>query len=281
MLNFFKNIVKSVYNPTFYKELETRSTWASVRYYLGLSVIIAVILGASTAALLSPLVVAFLGQAKPVVLDIYPKDLVITIKSGSAASNVSEPYFIKMPDKMKQFFGATSTINLAVIDTREKADQSKFASFNTLSLVAKDGVMLLKGENGVAGTTFQPYTSDFVMKHDVYVDFVNKVAGFGDKLPIVMLVSLIVGFFLWGVVRMLYLLLAALLVYLMFKARKMPVAYGQSYRIALHAATVPILVNLILAFFTFNPSILSTMPFLFTIILLAVVWFNTRETKAV
>jgi len=281
MIKFFRNVWKSIYNPSFYKELETRSTWLSVRYYFGLICVIAFFLGLGATAVLGPMLSTFLGQAKPVVLDIYPKELVVTIKAGTAASNVTEPYFVKMPDKMKQFFGATTTnINLVVINTRENADQGKFQTMNSLVLVAKDGLMIAKNGEGKTGTEFQPYTNDIVMTHDVYAVFVDKLAGFGNKLPVVMLVVFFIGFFIWGIIRMAYFLLAAVLVYLLLKARKMPATYGHAYRLTLHAATLPILLNFFLSFIMFDPRALAVLPFLFTIILLAVVWFNTQETKS-
>lgn len=283
-MNFFKNIAKSVYSPAFYLELRTRSTWLSLRYYLGLSAIIALILGLAATAVFGPILLQFVSKAEPVVRDLYPSELVVTVKSGSAATNVAEPYTIKVPKEMQEFFGATSTISLVTIDTRQNADITNFLALRTLFLVAKDGIVLNKDlDGGAAGAEFHAYTKDFVMTKDVYVGFVDKLTGFGDKLPYAMMVFLVVALFLWGVARLVYCLPVAVLVYLILKTRNTtgePVSYGHAYRTTVHAATLPILINFFFAFASGNIMMLAGVPFLFTLILLAVVWMNTRAAQS-
>lgn len=283
MLKFFRNIGKSIYSPIFYQELEQRSTWLTLRYYLGVISLVAFLLGLGGTAVFGPMLTQFTSQATPVIQEIYPKDLVITIKSGTAASNIQseEPYLIKMPKEMQEFLGATTTQNLAVINTKENADSNRFLALDAWILVAKDGIMVVQGTEDNMTTQLQPYTSDAVVTHDSYVAMVNKIASLGDKLPIVLLIVLIVAFFLWGVVRLLYFLVVALLVWLLLKARKLPATYGYAFRLSVHAATLPILLNFILVFVTGNIRTLAMLPFLFTIILLGVVWVNTKGTKPV
>ncbi|MFA6006803.1 MAG: DUF1189 family protein [Candidatus Paceibacterota bacterium] len=279
MLKFFKNIKNSVYNPEFYKELEGRSIWLSLRYYFGLIVLVALLLGLGYTAILGPMIVGFLGKADPVIRNVYPKELVVTIKSGSAASNVAEPYFIKMPKEMQEFFGATTTQNLVVVDTHEKADPDKFRSFDTWALIAKDGLMVIKNNDKAGALEFQAYSSDLVLTQETYLSFIDKMMSYGDKLPIVIFVILLAVILLWGVARLGYFLIAAVLVYLLLKARKLPANYAHAYRLTVHAATLPILINLVLAAVTGDPRTLATVPFVFTIILLGVVWVNLREAK--
>lgn len=280
MQKFLKKIVRSVYDPEFYKELRASSTWLSLRYFVGITAWVAFFIGLGATALLGPLMLNFIHQAEPVIRDIYPNELVVTIKSGTAASNVAEPYRIKMPKPVQDFLGATSTQSLAVIDTRNNAEPSAFLNMNTWALVAKDGIMVMKADDDKnIGTEFQAYQNDFVITHDAYTKLVDKLLGFGDKLPFVMLVFFIIGFFIWGAFELVYFIFAAILVYLLLKSRGVEANYGYSYRIAIHAATLPILINFVLAFATGDIRALAVFPFLFTIILLGVVWANLRQAK--
>jgi len=280
MLQFFKNIRRSVYDPVLYTELETRSTWLTLRYYSGLVVLVALVFGVAGTIFLSPLLTRFIGTARPVIESTYPKDLVITIKSGSAASSVQsqEPYAIPMPQELRAVLGTSTARNLVVINTREKADLGRFATYNTWLLVAKDGILFPKsGGTGDTSLQFQPYTSDLVITQSSYLALIDKLASFGDTLPLVICAFLIIAFIVWGLVRLLYFLVVALLVWLLLKSRQLPGSYGYSYRIAVHAATVPILANVFLFFVTGTMRSLSLIPFVFTIVLLGVVWLNLRK----
>ena len=281
MLKFLKNIKKSVYDPAFYKELATSSTWGSLRYFVGITASVAFFLGLGATAILGPMMLDFIHQAEPVIRNLYPKELVVTIKSGTAASNVAEPYVIKMPKEIQKFFDATTTPNLAVIDTHEPADPDRFLSLNTWLLFSKDGLTYMKGGEGKLGIEFQKYENDVVMTHDNYTGLVNKILSFGNKLPIAMLLFFVIALFIWGVFQLVYFLFAALLVYLLLKSQGMVAKYGHAYRLTIHAATLPILINFVLAFVTGDIRALAVLPFLFTIILLGVVWVNIRGVKTV
>lgn len=281
MTTFIKRIGQSVYSPEFYRQLASSSTWRSLGYYLLFAFLVAVVLGLGVSSVVVPTLSRVVAEGLPVAEGLYPKELVITIKGGQAAANVSQPYFIRTPDvlleKLKNEEGVQIPPNLAVVDTKNSFNAEQFARYNTVIWVARDGFAVIKDAGaGTFSAEFQNYTNDLVINHDRYATLIEKMKGFTEWLPGATVALLMVAFFVWGIVRLVYFLIAAVLVYLLLKVLKQPASYGYAYRLTLHAATLPILLNLALAFFAGNIHPVSTIPFLFTIIILFIVWVNIR-----
>jgi len=289
MLDFLKKIRSSVYDPDFYRGLIDTSVWSAVRYYLWIAFFIAVILSLSTTAFLGPRLLTFVDESEDVARGLYPAELVVTVKSGTAASNVAEPYRVPMPKELDELFATReyftgnkirAPTNFAVINTNKEANIKEFYQMDTFILVAKDGLMVDQDVGTKPKVQFDEYGTDIVMTHTLYQSILDGVYRLRQYLPVAILAVFFGGFFLWGVLHFVYFIFAGLLIYLLLRARSLSATFGNSYKIAIHASTLPILANFILTFATMNPATLARVPFLFTIILLLVVWVNTRGIES-
>ena len=90
-------------------------------------------------------------------------------------------------------------------------------------------------------------------------------------LVLVVFVAMLLSF----VLNLLYLLFGALLVLVMGKIMKQNFSYSTSYRICLHATTLPLIVGLA---FSLLPIGGSHIPFFSTVLLLVVVYVNFYKT---
>lgn len=280
MFSFFKNIGKSVYSPTFYGELGERSVWFSLRYYLGLVLLVATILGLGASAIFVPTLSKIIKEGLPIAETLYPKELVITIKAHEAASNVKEPYVIPLPEVMKSQSKSRATElpdNLVVIDTQKPYNADTFSVYSSAMVVNKDGFSVVADtEGGTFIPKFTPYSTDYVITHEKYVGLTKNISMLAEKFPDFAVLFFITIFFIMGISRLLLFIPIAGLIWLLLKSLSKQNTYGYAYRLAVHASTVPIVINLLLTFVLGTVRALATIPFLFTLILLATAWINLR-----
>ena len=106
--------------------------------------------------------------------------------------------------------------------------------------------------------------------------FVGKMAPLAKFVgPLVVLMTL-VGIFIFSNFKLLYFLIAALLVWAIVSIKKLDLGYKKSYQIAMHAATLPMLLTI----FT-GLGVLPSVRFIPTILLLVVVWINLKSVETV
>ncbi len=264
-MNFLRTIQNSIYSPKFYLVILKKSFKASLGYFLLLALLLTII---HLITLINPLFVTapkkiqeFAGN----LVNCYPKDLEINIKSGQASVSATEPYFIKSCEGDK-------SQNLVVIDTKTPFSQTQFDKYKTLAWVSKDSVIFHKNDletrtyslNKMKDITLNKTVLDsFIQTLNPYLKFVG---------PILLFFSLI-GIYLSYIFRLIYLLLLSSLIWLLGKLFKYNLGYIQAYKLGLHAITLGLFVELLVDL-TAHWTGFYGFPFMVSIFTLAAVMVN-------
>ncbi len=268
-MGLFKNTKNSIYNPEYYNSLLSKPFSFSLKYFLLFTLIFSAIFALIYSIRIIPPLRNFLNEKSMEILQRYPEGLEITIKKGKVSTNAEEPYFVKFPaGEMPDGAGIK---NLLVIDTRSDFYLEKFYSYSTVILLTRDSVV--SQEKGKVTINQLENFPDFTVNKTVVSSFINKITPyFNLVIPIVMF-GMLFGIYAAVSFRLVYLVVAALLIWVIGKIKKVNLDYSKSYKIGLHLMTLPIVVTFSLNFVSPQTSI----PFLFTILTVVVAFINLEN----
>lgn len=228
-----------------------------------------------------PKISDFFKNISPTVLNYFPDELEIVIKDGLASTNVSEPYFLEIPFdvpeniEMKPDARSYGIENLLVIDTRsDEATLEEFKSYNTLVLLNRKTLMHYD-ENQVVIQSLA-VIPNFKLDKEVISSLLAKVVPYFRLVKPLFIIFVFGGYFsfvFFG--RMLYLLFATLLIWIIAKVKKVDIGYKKAYQLGLHLLTASILYQIIFGLIL-NIS-KSSLLFIGLIIILAIV--NLRPAR--
>lgn len=271
MKSFIEHIQKSIYSPEYYQELLTRPASFSWKYYASFAMLLSLFLTIISSIALVPLINQTLNDFPKNFLAYYPDELEVSIINGHASSTVPEPYFLPVPEMLKESIG-TSTLHLGVIDTQAPLSLDRFSSFNALFSVSENTFIMRDERGGVRVTPFSP-SVNYTVNEEVLRDLIGGAEPyFKFAAPVVVLV-VFMAMLLMFTIELFYLVFAALLVFIMGRLMKHKWTYGTSFRICLHAATLPLLLGTAFSLVHLD---MVNLPFLSTILLLVVVFINLR-----
>lgn len=264
-MNFFKTIVNSFYSPKFYPSILKKSFKASLGYFLLLAVFLTII---RLTTLITPLFISapkIIQEFAGNITACYPKDLEVNIRNGQASVSASEPYFIKSCQE-------DNSQNLVVIDTKTPFSQTQFDNYKVLAWVTKDSVIFRK--NDVETRTYSlAKMNDFTLNKTVLDSFINTLTPYLKFVGPVLLFLSLIGVYLSYTLRLIYLLLLSSLIWLLSRLFKHNLDYFQAYKIGLHAITLGLIVELLLALAKPWTGIYG-FPFMVSILTLGVVIVN-------
>lgn len=264
---FFATVVGSIYSPPFYLSIPRRSGGGAVAYVLVLALLLAVI---RTATAL-PAVLALHAQAPrwlDAAVNYYPDELRVQIAGGQVSTNVPEPYRIPLPA------GAGPPTNLLVIDTRTPFSIEQFNRYDTTAWLTRDALHV-RDQRGVQ-------TQDLSQIGDVTIDKgVARAVGEAIRpwlglIAPALLPFAFIGLYVLYVLRLLYLLLFAFVIWLVLRIFKRPAGYGLAYKTGLYAMTLPLIVDTLLALTEVSVPI----PFFFSRLVLVVLSVNYLAARA-
>jgi len=273
-VGLLRTIRASIYSPAFYRELLGKPFSSSVKYYLALIIILAVVHAAVLSYTFVPLARSFLENLGPKVLEFYPDNLVITIDDGVASSNVEEPYRLGWPEGFETPPQFRDVGNFIVVDTRNTFELERFRGEDTMFLLSKDAIAY-RTDGGV-----DIQILDRVPDATVDKSLVQSLVRNAESLPQIaapfIVFLLFFGALLVLLSNLVYLLFGALLIWGFSYIRKTPLGYKKSYQVGIHAMTLGILLSS-LAFIFYPP---AGFPFGFTLLLLVVAWVNLEPERA-
>lgn len=242
-MKLFKTVQSSLYNPDFYIERQKEAFSIAFRYFLKLVVILAFIISAVFTLKFVPV----LTSAMNTLPSQFPADLAVTVLNGHASTNVSEPYFIPLTDDLRQ--GRDQPKNLLVIDTKAVADVATFEKYDTMVLLSKDFFVTQKGGTRSQGSyEIQSLKSfpDITVSQAKISEWIGVARNW--LVPTV-IIGFIAGTILVSVVFIIgylfELLLLSLLVFIINLIRKVPVTYGETYKLGLYALTGVVILDLL------------------------------------
>lgn len=277
-MNFFKKIAKSVYGPEYYSELQSKQFSYSVKYFALFALIFVAIFVLRIGIFNVPKMDAAIKNLVPTVVNFFPEELEVTIRGGKLSTNVPEPYFIEMPESWENLPSEEnvpnqfqSLENLIVIDTQSEANADNLKKYDTLLLITQN-YFLNQGDRGNINIQSLSVIPDMDISKQVIADLAQKYSPYLKVLPVLFL---ILDFFIAiGVIvgNLLYLLLAALFIWLIAKVKKAEINYGKAYQMGLHLMTLPLLLS---ALFTIR------FPLWFTTLLLILAVINIRKENPI
>ena len=276
-MNIFVKIKNAIYNPKYYSEVVQKPFSYSFKYLLVFSLFCALVFAIFVSTSFMPMI-SLLYEKSPQLANYFPQELTITIKDGKASTNVQEPYFVKMPNSIKDNNSVSSEYgdinNLVVINTKEKFDLDKFYSYKTLSLITSDSIVYIDKQGKVSISSLSS-VKDFSLNRGVVLGFIDTVRPYLFIIyPFVFLGIYFIGY-IAIIGKMFYLLFGALLIWMVAKIKGMKVGYKKSYIVGMQLMTGPIIITSILAAISSK----FTFIFLFSILLIISTVINLKVEK--
>ena len=286
-MNIFIKIKNSIYNPKYYSEVSEKPFSYSFKYYLFFALLFALAFTIVATIRFIPMVNLLYEQA-PKISNYFPQELTINIKDGKVSTNVPEPYFIEMPQDLKNNTrlnsadikvngsniqtDTASMDNLVVIDTKDKFDIDTFNSYKTFMLVTSDSIVYMNKNNQISINSLSG-VKDFTLNREVVSELINKVKPFLVLIyPFIFVGGYVFGF-IAVLAEMIYLLFGALLIWLVANIKGIKMGYKKSYQLGMHLITSVIIITSIV---NIIPS-KTIIPFLFTILLILSAVLNLKK----
>jgi hypothetical protein len=265
---FWYNVKNSFYNPEFYARLKDKRFSRTILVLAGVlainMLIITIFLGTTAGLFLKSF------SAEDFTNQYYPEGLELTARDDQFSSNVTEPYFIPLQIDEKH---ESEVVNAVVIDTSEDLTLDQIRSYNSAVVIIKDGVVVKKDNGEQTLTLKEANLGDFVINEENSTYWISKAASFAYRayIPFLLFVLVFGTLFLllW---QMFVLVFAALVVKIIAAIKKVSLAYGYAYRIALFASLPVIILNIILNPFFNIPALVDFLLFI------ALVSFNLKNT---
>jgi hypothetical protein len=258
---------------------------SSFGYYVLFSLFLAIVSTIVVSLAFIPKFAPGLKKISSELITYYPEELTIQIKNGVATTNVKEPYAIKLPGDFTKTPQNYSSVNepapenLVVIDTSKKTSDVSLGALKeakTVIFVVGDGLIAAKRPTELQVIPFKD-TPDVTINRAFLTNLGEKIRPYLKFIIPVLVFFIFLVSFLAQFGRLVYLLIAALLIWIVVRLLKIKTDYGRAFQIALHAVTLPAIISLVVVF-----SGLHIFIFGFTILLLLVVVINLmpREKDA-
>jgi len=267
-MNIFVKIKNTIYNPSYYSEVISKPFSYSLKYLLVFALLFGLVFTIVASFKAFPVIGNLVANA-PKIAEFFPQELTITIKDGKASTNVQEPYYIKLPEVMNND-KQKSVENILVIDTKNKFDLQTFFSYKTTILLTSDSLVSLDSNGKVS---IAPISSikEFVLNRGTIVDIVEKIR---PAMPVIgFFVALGIFFvgFMSVVLKMVYLLFGALLIWVVAKIKGLNIGYKGSYKVGMQLITAPVIIVSLLSLISFG------FMFLFSILLIIFAALNLNK----
>ncbi|OGC58613.1 hypothetical protein A2380_02845 [candidate division WWE3 bacterium RIFOXYB1_FULL_43_24] len=238
---FFYVAYRSVVSPKYYSEILKTPLEFSLKYYAVLVLIAALITSIGTYFIEAPKIKETFQNALSEAENVYPDDMVFTIKAGEWEINKPEPLVIPFPGTYEAEDKEKLPENLVVLDKNGTVEDLE--KYNTAILMNQKNMLVKKaGEPGVYPLKDIPDTT--LDKGNVVgaIGNVRKISGW--LLPLILIVPVFAGLLVYyAIFRGLYLVIIGGSLFLLGKALKTDVPYKNAFRIGLHAMTLPVLID--------------------------------------
>jgi hypothetical protein len=252
--NFFQTLYKSIYSPELYKGIFERSFASSIGYFVTLCLVLALVNTVWISVELLPDVKDFGQNFFQKVESSYPDDLILDIKDSKVTSN--KPGATYIADRF------------IVIDTDNSFTLDKYKEYDAVVWITKDGLATRDGNGKIEIVGFEEF-GDMRIDKAYVTSMADKILPFVTIFTYSLPVLVYFVMFLFHALSLVYLFFGALVVWLICGLMKVESGYKKSYQIALHAMTLPLILNAL----GWAPVI----PFFTTILLAVVAWINLRK----
>ena len=273
MKNLFNIIKESIYSPKFYSKISEKSFKSAFGYFFLLILLLTLI---RVIFLIDPL-----GNKAPQqfrkgiesLINCYPKDLEITITQGQATTSAKQPYFVSC-DQTKQ----ASQSAILVIETQTPYSKDQFDKYKAPAWLNKDSLIVKSTEVEIK-TYDLAKVKNFKLNKNVIDSTYNSASKYFVYIgPILLLLSFVM-IYLGYVFNLVYLLVLSLFLLLLSNITKKEFTFPQIYKIGLYAITLPVFIELILDLLR-SWTHFGGVPFMFSLIILGVIFVNLNKEKS-
>jgi hypothetical protein len=259
-MEIFKKIKNSVYGPDYYGQAEKKPFSYSLKYYLLFVLIISFLATIVVSVKTVPQIKSFADYFLGSVINRYPAELEVTIKSGKVSTNVQEPYFVGMPKKWE----GAGYENILVIDTKNSFTEESFVGYKTACLLNETSIICYDKKD-IKITSLKD-VPDTTINKDKIISLAGKFTPFLRLIyPAFIILVFCVIFFSYSW-RLAYLLIFAILVWIIAKLKKVDMGYKKSYQLGLHLLTMPVIVTFLLEAVLKLTGTSFNIPYLFSIL---------------
>jgi len=237
-MNFFTKVKNSLYDPFFYSSLKEQKLYFSFRYFFSLIALLSVTIAFIFGVELAP---TFSVENLKKLANFYPEELAIRIKSGVISTNVSEPYSIK-ENVNYSTLDKDRYANWVVIDTKNDFSVDAFNKYDTRVLVGKSFIVIAKNRGQFEWNDVSRMP-DFSLSQARLLHWIDLIGSYHLLISLGLFVLVFLAFFGFFTLKLLGLLIIALIIFLIGKIKKVPLSYKNSYQVALHAITIPVILH--------------------------------------
>ncbi|OGX07147.1 MAG: hypothetical protein A2Z88_08730 [Omnitrophica WOR_2 bacterium GWA2_47_8] len=276
MKELIDNIQKSIYDPKYYQSVLAEPMRGSFKYFVSLALLLTVFLTIISSISLVVNANDLAHNFPPQFFAYFPDELQVTVTNGVASANVPEPYLLTIPDKWKSAITNGDNVqNIAVIDTITPFSMDQFIAYKSAFWLGRDQIAY-RGDNGAVKIQQFGKGMNFVINEAIMRDFEQKIAPYyrfiGPIIVILVFVVLSIGL----AFNIVYLLFGALLIMGLGYVMNRRLSFTEAYRVGLHALTLPLLIDVLIAMSSLS---FMRIPFIPTLIMLVVVYVNFKDAS--
>jgi hypothetical protein len=241
----------------YYKDILSTSFSFSIKYLAVLAFIATIITTVSMSAVEIPKINQWVAEQKTTFIGMYPEELEIKVESNTWDINKEQPYIIKTPESIKTE-GSKFPENFIILD--KKGTIEDFKNKDTLILVNENNI-LLKNETSYETHPLKDLPNGTLNKQR-FTELINQFDSILKYIPVgfVALTGILL-FLYYFVFRLMYLVAVAAVLLIVNMFVKPDVEFKDLYRIALHAMTVPLVLDLVIR--VANINVTTTIPWFF------------------
>ena len=273
MKNFIEHIQQSIYNPEYYRALLTRPASFSWQYYWSFTMLLSLIMTIVISIPVVPRIDRALATMPEKVLAYYPPDLRITVAQGQVSVNKPEPYTLPLPLFFQEGGNAAGFTTLLTIDTSNEVSRERFMSYHSILWLAKESLVVGDDSRGFSTLVFPP-EMNLTVDQASMKRVLGQLESFTPLVAPGVVLILFLAFLVSFAILLVYLLVDALLILFIGRLLKYNWSYTASYRIGLHAVTLPILFSSIVSLV---PIGVVSLPLLTSLLTLVVVYMNFKD----
>jgi hypothetical protein len=232
--------------PSYYADIVKAPLSFSVKYYVVYMFLFSIIVSAIIVVRwVIPISHFALQDLPPLLVNVYPEELVVTINNGQVSTNVQEPYFIPVSRlepigeafKQRVLGSQESDVqNLLVIDTEATAED--ITSYNTLILLTWDAVSFINDSGNIETMSLKKVENITINQETINKSIESITPLFAYITPVATLI-LIIGLFCYGFIRLTYIAFLAFLLWILSLIMKVSLPYKKTFQIELHANLIP------------------------------------------
>lgn len=234
---FIRRVGSSIYSPSFYAKVPGE------RFVVGLTYLNVLVFLASlyfSFTIIPALFTTISSDTIRAVINYIPAELEVTIGPDGISTNQTEPYYIPMSGKT-----AGEEKNFVVFDTKSDFTLEQFESYSTYVLVKKNYIVSAS-KQGTKITPIKNIEKTTVVSRSVVQSWADKLTPYLMPFNVVVSLFMIVLVYLCSLAgRMIGLLVFTVPVWLYAKIRKMPLTYGNAYKISMHAITFTFIIAVV------------------------------------